>query len=183
MKNILFFMILLNMISCSSEKVYNGECNAVLKPGMRIDADLPFGKICIEYVGKNKRRVTSELFDKVVPINFPGNENWKINKNIISMQYSEGIDRYTYEDVLFISKYGCSKKNYELWRGIFNFDKQYYTSNGILVIYKYEQMPSKKMIFRAYVGVAQFLIDGKIPSNLPGHSDDLIKITYNNPYP
>ena len=53
---------------------------------MKIDADLPFGKISIKYAGENKRRVTSELFDKIVSLDFPGDENWKINGNIVSMQ-------------------------------------------------------------------------------------------------
>ena len=44
-------------------------------------------------------------------------------------------------------------------------------------------MPVKKMVFRATVVVSQFLVDGKLPSNLLGHSDDLIKVTYDNPYP
>jgi len=187
MKNILYFMVFFGLFSCSQnrfamQKVHLEE-NSVLRPGMKIDADLPFGKISIKYVGENKRRVTSELFDKIVPLDFPGDENWKINGNIVSMQYSESVDRYTYEDILYISEYGASKKNYEEWRGIFNISKKYYTSNGILVLYSYQQKPSSKMIFRAYVGIAQFLIDGKIPSNLPGHSDDLIKVTYDNPYP
>ena len=72
---------------------------------------------------------------------------------------------------------------YEFWKGVRSFSKSYYTSNGISVSYRYEQMPAKKMVFRATVVVSQFLVDGKLPSNLPGHSDDLIKVTYDNPYP
>ena len=187
MRNILYFMAFLGLFSCSQnrfamQKVHLEE-NSVLRPGMKIDANLPFGKISIKYVGENKRRVTSELFDKIVPLDFPGDENWKINGNIVSMQYSESVDRYTYEDILYISKYGASKKNYEIWKEVFPHQKLYYTSNGIAISYDYEQIPSKKMVFRATVIISQFLIDGKIPSNLLGHSDDLIKITYDNPYP
>ena len=159
------------------------EENSVLRPGMKIEADLPYGKICIEYVGKNKRRVTSELFDKIVPLDFPGDENWKINGKIVSAQYYEGVDKYTSEDIKYLEKYGASKEMYEFWKGVRSFSKSYYTSNGISVSYRYEQMPAKKMVFRATVVVSQFLVDGKLPSNLPGHSDDLIKVTYDNPYP
>lgn len=187
MRNILYFMAFLGLFSCSQnrfamQKVHLEE-NSVLRPGMKIDADLPFGKISITYVENNKRRIKSDLFDKIVPINFPGNENWKINGNIISAQYHEFIDDYTYEDILYISKHGASKEHYKRLKGVKNFSKKFYTSNGISVIYKYEQRPSKKNYFRASVSVSQYIVDGKIPSNLLGHSDDLIKITYDNPYP
>lgn len=187
MKNILYFVIFLGLFSCSQDRSamqnVHLEENSVLRPGMKIEADLPYGKICIEYVGKNKRRVTSELFDKIVPLDFPGDENWKINGKIVSAQYYEGVDKYTSEDIKYLEKYGASKEMYEFWKGVRSFSKSYYTSNGISVSYRYEQMPAKKMVFRATVVVSQFLVDGKLPSNLPGHSDDLIKVTYDNPYP
>lgn len=187
MRNILYFMAFLGLFSCSQnrfamQKVHLEE-NSVLRPGMKIDADLPFGKISIKYAGENKRRVTSELFDKIVPLDFPGDENWKINGNIVSMQYYERIVSYNNEDMLYIYNHGTSKEMYFLMKDIFPMSKAYYTSNGIRIQYKYEQNPSKKMIFRATIVVSQFLVDGKLPSNLPGHSDDLIKVTYDNPYP
>lgn len=81
MKKLLYFMVFFCLFSCSQnratiQKEYANE-NSVLHPGMKIEADLPYEKICIEYVGKNKRRVTSDLFDEIVPLNFPGDENWK----------------------------------------------------------------------------------------------------------
>lgn len=97
------------------------------------------------------------------------------------MHYHEGIVNCTHEDIEYISKYGVTKKNYESWKGTSLLKKLYYTSNGVVISYRYEQISSEKNIFRASVGVWQYLIDGKIPSNLPGNSDDLIKITYDNP--
>ena len=79
MRNILYFMAFLGLFSCSQnrfamQKVHLEE-NSVLRPGMKIDADLPFGKISIKYAGENKRRVTSELFNKIIPLDFPRNKN------------------------------------------------------------------------------------------------------------